>query len=842
MSLFFKLVFREMQIFSWTSFRYVLAVTIGVGSVAGINSYKNNLKSSIALESKNLLGGDLQIERGYKIEEDDLGYIKNLFPKDTELKQIVTFPSMLSNPQANEIALSTVKAMEKDYPFYGNVVTIPELAYEQLKKNEILLEENLAKNLKLQIGDKVKLGKKKFTLAGYIQREPGNVGSFLSMAPSSIILLDALTSTGLEQRGSRIRYAVLLKVPSEFDPKELKEKLFPKLTKRDLILYHHNEIGSGSQKFINTTYDYISLIGFSAFFLGAISILISTRARIQSRTNEIAIYKCLGARTDFYAQIFLLEMLLLSMIGSILGLILGYLIQFQIPNITGSDFLSNIQPKLDRDSLIWGFAVGLVLPLVLGVESIYKISKLSPILAFKGSSSFQSEKGNKTIEIVQVLLIYLFFTVLSFLETKQFTKSLSMVGVLVLLPILTYVLFTGIRKLYSFVKDKYVFYGIFKIVLSKFSRGENFTLVIIGISSSISIFLLTLVLEQSIISLSGWNLQDERANVFVLDLQKDQLEYFRELQSKYKVQSNFIAPVIGARLLKINGKEVDKSQTEMDALQRDWRSTARTREYFLSYRDKLYETEKLIQGKYWEEGDFSQISIEHEFAKALGVKVGDTLTFNVQGVEIEGKITNTRYVNWAAMKPNFVVLFNSYALSNAPGYFLSSFYLKDSETRYSFQKELVSRYPNVVFIDIAKTLQGIEKVIEKVTSIVQLLSSFLFMSSLLLLFSAHALKHKERVSEISFYKVVGANSWFLRKNYFYEGLLLTETSFIIGLSLAIFSNYVFSEWILKIQYELPFLKIGFIFISVNFIILFLYMASIQKSILSRPKDFLRNLS
>ena len=94
--------------------------------------------------------------------------------------------------------------------------------------------------------------------------EPGSVGSFTSMAPTAIITLSGLKETGLESRGSRIRYNILVALPPEIDSKQFKEDNFKNFIKEDLTLYHNTEIGSGSQRFINSTFDYMSLLGLSA--------------------------------------------------------------------------------------------------------------------------------------------------------------------------------------------------------------------------------------------------------------------------------------------------------------------------------------------------------------------------------------------------------------------------------------------------------------------------------------------------------------------------------------------------------------------------------------------------
>ncbi|MCB1177107.1 MAG: ABC transporter permease [Leptospiraceae bacterium] len=838
-----KFIYKEMNLFSSSGLRFILAIALGVGTVTGINSYKNNLNSAISGESRNLLGGDMVVESPSPFSDEMRSFVLTNMPKATEGKVSVRFPSMLSNEDHSEIALSTVKAMETGYPFYGEVITRPEDAYTSLKSNEILIEENLCKNFKLKIGDKVQLGNHLFKLSGYIDKEPGNIGSFLSMAPSAIIHLDGLSKTGLEQRGSRIRYTYLLKIGKEVDTKIIKEEKFKELIKEDLTLYDNTEIGSGSQKFINSTYDYMSLLGLSSFFLGAISILISTRARINNKIHEIAVVKCLGAPSSFYFKIFTGEILVFSIIGSTLGLLVGYYFQFSIPDITGSDFLAKVQPALDLKSVIWGLFSGILIPLILSMEAIFKISRLSPLVAIRADLSNEINSVNrlKLIEIIQIGIVYLIFFALSAIETKSYLKGFVLSSVLFVLPIILYLLFRFLRTIAGILIQKEYIKGEFKLVLGKVSRtGSGLSLPIVGIGSALTILLLSLVMRESLLSLSGWSLKEKRANMFVMDIRSEQKSILETIQSEYTLDQKYVAPVIKARLKKLNGEKVKKEETESDSLRRDWKSTARTREYFLSYRDEMYSTEKVIKGEFWKKGDFSQISVEVDFAKALGVKLGDTLSFNVQGVEISGKITNLRSVNWADMKPNFVVLFNSHALKRAPGYFLSSFYLEKPEERYEFQKRLVEKCPNATVIDIEKSIKGLNEIIIKISSIINLITYFVFGSAILLLLSSLYLRKKERAEETALYKIVGASSGFLRRSYSYEAIIISIYSFISALTLSLTANFIFSEYVLEIRYDIPYLEILSIFIISTFVILVLYLYSIQKTIQTPPKEFLRS--
>ena len=61
-----------------------------------------------------------------------------------------------------------------------------------------------------------------------------------------------------------------------------------------------------------------------------------------------------------------------------------------------------------------------------------------------------------------------------------------------------------------------------------------------------------------------------------------------------------------------------------------------------------------------------EISLEQSLAEELGVSVGDTITWDVQGVRIRTRITSLRDVEWTRFEPNFFVVFQPAALRDAP--------------------------------------------------------------------------------------------------------------------------------------------------------------------------------
>lgn len=833
---------KNINLLSFSSMAFIFSIVVGVGSVTGINSYKNNLKSTIIKESRKIMGSDLSFDSSTELSPEIIREIETGIPEGSKLLDVVQFASMLGISKTGDTTLSMIKGMDVGFPFYGKIITEPPDAYETLKNNEILLDETIVSKYNIEIGDSIQLGDKAFKFMGSIQKEPiSGMSGFAGMAPTSIVKFEDIQSTGLTKKGSRIKYSKLASIPDTVDTLELKKSIFYKFANLDITVLHHTEVGSGTQKFIYNTMEYMGLLGMASFFLGAISILITVRTRLQSKNKEIAIVKCLGADSLFSIQLFISEILILSTIGSILGLFFGYTIQFIIPDITGSEFLSQIKPTLDLKSIIWGFLIGILVPLSLTIESIYSISIQSPLSAIRSEidSNTNLTFKSKLVSILQIITLYTLFFIITSLETGKLSKGIILSLTLILLPLLIYSLYILLRRFGKKLSELNLFSGTTKFLISKISNsGNDLSLPIVGISSALSILLLSLFLRNSLFYLSGWEFEKVKANIFVMDIKPENKSNFESIINSFDIKEKYISPMIGARLKSINSIPIKKEDQDINALERDWKNTAKTREYFLSIRDHLYDTEQVHAGSFWKPGVKNEISVEKDFAKSLGVKVGDTLEFTIQGIGISGKITNTREVNWADMKPNFVVIFSGGDLESAPANYISSFYIESKSDKYSLQKKLSSTFPGLTIFDIEKTLSALNSIFTKVNSIIDLMTYFIISASLLLLLSSLYLQEKARKQETALYKIVGANSNFIYKIYSLEALVVTIYSFFSGLALSLLSNYLISTEILNLPFKIPIINIFLVFLLSFILVQGIYFISIIRIISIPPKKYL----
>ncbi|MCC5813947.1 MAG: ABC transporter permease [Leptospira sp.] len=834
---FFRTFFRR-ELFSRKtySFQVILSVMIGVGAVSGIQSYKTSLTDLIRVEAKNLMGADLAFQTPEKFRKFQNELMEDTLPKDHKKAEVIQFLSMISNPINEEVSLSLVRGMDAGYPFYGELKTDPASAYANLAENDIILEENLAKNLELSPGMTVQLGEKSYIFRGILLKEPGAVGGFTSMAPTSIVKRSSLIGSGLEDRGSRIRYSMFVKLPNEVDSFLFKEKHFEKYSDNDMTIFHNTEVNSGSQLFITNTLDFLSLLGLASFFLGAIAIFISTRTRVIDSQKQISILKCLGLNSQYIRFLVISETLILSIIGSILGLFLGNWLQSGLPNllIGGEDGLGQ---GLTGVALVEGIGLGIVVPILVSIHSLVKAGSISPLVALKNPEGVASDKSdlNRTIGKIEYILlgfVFLLFWFIAYLDTGSILKGLVLCAVFFILPTLIWIMYLLLRSIILYIGKKRELPRVTSLVMKKFTRQYGLiSLSVIGLGSAIFVLVLSLILRESLLNLGGARQITKRPNVFILDIRNEQQAGFKELVNGYKVEEFRAVPALRGRLASINGEAIDRSNIEKDATKRDWRASARVREYMLSYRDELFDTETVTSGKFWKPGAENEISVEKDFSKYLGAGIGDELEFRMEGFpmdRIKGKITNLRSVNWSDMKPNFVVLFSGGDLEKLPGFYISSLYMESSQDRFRLQKELVKKYPNITFIDTEKAVKSFEGIVDKVSSIINVMSSLLVFASVLLLVSVLYSSSRDRLRELIFFRVVGARQRLIQSIVLQEAAFLAIFSFSSSFILALISDIILNRFVLDLESIYPWQNIAIVFVAVFIGVSFAYYITTRK--------------
>ena len=211
----------------------------------------------------------------------------------------------------------------------------------------------------------------------------------------------------------------------------------------------------------------------------------------------------------------------------------------------------------------------------------------------------------------------------------------------------------------------------------------------------------------------------------------------------------------------------------------------------------------LVVAGRWTPEEPSASSVEEGIARTLNLKLGDTLRFDVGGIQSETRITSVRKVDWGSMRANFFVMFPVSRMDNLPATYMGAF--RAPPTR-GFDNQLVKAFPNITDVDMSSTIAQIQGVLDKVIRAIEFLFGFALAAGLVVLFAAVAATREERAREYAIMRAVGARAGLLRQVQRAElagvgllaGFLASLVAGVVGWALAKYTfefDWTISLWV-----------------------------------------------
>ena len=236
-------------------------------------------------------------------------------------------------------------------------------------------------------------------------------------------------------------------------------------------------------------------------------------------------------------------------------------------------------------------------------------------------------------------------------------------------------------------------------------------------------------------------------NRFVINVQPPQAEAFRKRLEDSGVTRYDWFPMIRGRLVAIDGKPVSP---EAYADERAKRLVER--EFNLSDSATLPAHNTVAAGR-WQDNEAGGLSVEQGLAETLGLKLGDTLRFDLGGINVEGRITSLRKVDWSSMRVNFFVLFPTAQVPDAPVSFIAAY---RAPATPGFDNALSRDFPNITSIDVSASIAEIQRVLDQVVRAVEFLFGFTLAAGLVVLFAAVSATREARAREFAVMRALGA--------------------------------------------------------------------------------------
>ena len=763
-------------------FLFISSIILGIAALVAIYSFEYNLRQDIDSQAKSLLGADMVIETNKAVQKDILPVLMALGDERSEER---TFASMIYFPKNGGTRLVNVRALQGAYPYYGMIETTPASAGRSFRESQhALVDKTLMLQFDTKVGDSIKVGEVTFMIAGILNKAPGQTGFSASVAPVVYIPLKYLEQTGLSQKGSRINYNFYYTFGENVDVDVLAEKLKPRLDKAEMDAETIESRKENTGRSFEDMTEFLALVGFVALLLGCIGVASAIHIYIREKINTIAVLRCLGASSKQAFIIYLIQIVGIGLIGSVIGALLGTLIQQFLPLVL-QDFLPvAITVNISWYAIAQGLLLGLIISILFALLPLVSVRNISPLntlrISFQETSLFRDP-----VKWLVYLLIVLFVFAFTYLQMESIRKTIYFTGgVLFAFIILSALAYAMMWLARTFFPSSWSY--LWRQGFANLFRPNNQTLILVVSIGLGTAFICTLFFVQDIlINRVTMSSSKNQPNMVLFDIQSEQRQAVNALTLSMNLPVIQEVPIVNMRMIAIKGRNAASFKKDSVALEA---KRALEREYRVTYRDSLSDSEKIVSGKWTGTAGSNQpvmVSLEDGFARRIDVKVGDKLTFNVQGAPLEAVVGSIRKVDWNRIQTNFLLIFPTGVLEDAPQFHVLLTQVPSNEVSANYQRAVVKAYPNISMIDLGLVISVLDEILTKMGFVIRFMAAFSIVTGLIVLVASVLISKYQRIRESVLLRTLGAS----RKQilvitaleYFFLGALAAGAGILLSL-------------------------------------------------------------
>ena len=828
----------------------VVAVLLAVAALSSVAFFADRLAGALQRDAAQLLGGDVVVSSDQPLPAVFAEKARALGLRSARTQ---TFPTMARAEQTRGGAgrLVTLKAVSAGYPLRGSLRVSDNTHWQPAQPDQsstqppqpgqVWVEAPLLEALQLQLGDALLLGQSALRISRVLTQEPDRGGSFISFAPRVLMHADDLPATQLVQPASRVHYRMAL-VGSAADVRAFGDWARAELAKaqtqaqtpmRGIRIETLQEGNPRMQETLDRASNFLNLVALLAALLSAVAVALAARAFAERHLDGCAILRVLGLPQRTIARAYALEFVAAGLAGTLLGLALGFAVHYVFVWLLGGLVQTDLPPP-SWQPLVLGLGVGMTLLLAFGLPPVLQLAGTPPLRVMR--RELGRIKGTSALAMAAGLAGFAALLLTASSDIKLGGIAVGGFAAAVLLFMLLGALAVWlVRRSMGAALAQSLPYWL-RLALRQLGARPVFA--VLQISSlgvgMLALVLLVLLRTDLVRSWRQATPADAHNRYIINILPEQQMPMQQALRAAGVAQFDWF-PMVRGRLVAINGRAVSASNYADAQAQR-----LVEREFNLSYSTILPAWNPLEQGR-WRSGssgnsskgsgnagtnaeanakenanavaDQNAISMEAGIMQTLGLKLGDSVVFDMGGVQRTSTITSVRKVNWSSMHVNFFAMYPVASLGDEvavsyitsyrnPPYKAAAKAAQAAQPSLDYQ--LLQTFPNITQVDMDSTLLQLQAVLDKVIRAVELLFVFGLAAGLLVLFATVNTSRDERSREFAIMRALGSSSALLRRLQSAEllatgalaGLLAGAVALALGWALA---HYVFAfEWALAL--------------------------------------------
>ena len=795
MSLALRLAWRDLR-GGLRGFRIFLAcLALGVAVIAAIGSVRSSIEGGLSREGAALLGGDAEMEFTYRYADDtEKAWMAE---RALEVSEVVVFRSMAV--VGDERGLTQVKAIDNAYPLVGEIRLEPEIPLDQALAGQdglpgAVMDRVLSDRLGLQPGETFKLGVQEFHLSALITVETDGAADGFALGPRTMVRTPDLADSGLLGPGSLFSTKYRMDLPAEADLEALSQAARDQFESTGMRWTDARNGAPGISEFVARLGAFLVLVGLSGLAVGGVGVSAAVRAYLATKTETIATLRTLGAESRTIFRVYFLQIGILALVGIGIGLLLGGIGPVLIGPLIAAQLpfpaVFSVYPSALFEAALYGALTAFLFTL----WPLARAERIRPASLFRDAISNRTRlPAPRYLLATVVALAVLIGSAAWFSGSAELTlwTAGGLAGALILL--------SGAAVLIRFIaaRGNKISRGrpVLRWALAAISTArDGATPVVLSLGLGLSVIAAIGQIDGNMrLAISG-NLPDVAPSYFFVDIQRDQMEGFRErLDTDPAVSKVESAPMLRGVITRINGESAQEVAGDHWVIEGD---------RGLTYAAAKPADTKITAGEWWPE-DYTgapQISFSAEEAEELGLSLGDTLTVNILGRDIDATITSFRDVDFSTAGMGFVLTLNEHALAAAPHSYIATVYA-EPQAEAAILRDLANRFPNITAIRVRDAIDRVSEILEALAAATAYGAAATLLTGFLVLLGTAAAAEPARRYEAALLKTLGASRAHILRSFALRSVILGGGAGLVALVAGITGAWAVSYFVFETDYQ-----------------------------------------
>lgn len=718
---------------------------LGVATLAAIGSLTHGITAELQDRGQTILGGDLEIEIPQRMASDTERAIFESFGKSSATVRM----RAMANSADHDPLLAELKAVDGAYPLYGRFRLQSGVRQGAPPAGTTWIGADLASRMHLSTGQSLAFGEKVFRIDGIIADEPDRLGEGFTIGPVAIIGMKDLDATQLIQPGSLFSAKYRIRLPEGRSADAARKALETARGDGGWDIKDASNGAPGTRRFIERMGQFLSLVGLAALVIAGIGVGNGVASYLAGKRASLATLKVLGADSRVVARIYGLQIAAVTAIAIAAGLIAGALAPMAIGAIAG-DILP-VKPGLALYPLPLAIsaAYGLLIAAAFALPPLSAARRVPAAGLYRAAVSAGARADQRTIAIVA--LAFGAIIALAVGTAKEPLFALGFVGAASALLLLLVGLGWLVQRLASRlpVPKK----PLLRLALANLHRpGASTNTLVVALGLGLTLFVTLAAIQTSITAEIRGTVPERAPSFFILDIPRDRNAEFQRqlLAADAEAQINMI-PALRGSITEYAGQRVDElAEIPQDA----WVLRG---DRGLTYSVQIPNGSTLSKGQWWPR-DYQGpplVSVDDKVASSLGLAIGDTMTVNILGVEVQARIASFRTVNWDNFGLNYALVFSPGTFDAAPHNLIATVAV-NAAAEAELARALPRAFPSASLIQVRDVIGQVTTLLTQMSQAIAAAASMAIFAGIAVLIGAIAASRERRVYDSVILKLLGA--------------------------------------------------------------------------------------